>query len=105
MVLLVGHGMRSELGDDLTWTRRMNETLRTLHDLVHRFRRGHAGKDEIGLLADVSRRFRRRSADLLEVCQRTAPDAHHAIAALDDIFAERQPDFSASNESDSFQRS
>src|SRR5258708_29832887 len=55
MALLVGHGMRSELGDDLTWTRRMNEPLRTLHDLVHRFRCGYAGEDEICLLADVRR--------------------------------------------------
>src|SRR5262249_60634163 len=105
MALLVGHGMRSELGDDLTWTRRMNETLRTLHDLVHRFRRGDAGKDEIGLLADVSRRFRRRSADLLEICQRAATEAHHAMAALDEIFTDRQPDFSDTNEPDGFHAS
>ena len=100
LALLVGHQMRTELDDDLPGPRAMHQAVLALHHFVERFRRRQAGQHDVGLFADVGRRARRNAADLLEIGHRAAPIAEHAIAAFDQVFRDRQADFSHADETD-----
>ena len=84
--LLRRQGMRAELGHDLAAPRRVDQPVRSADHLVEGIAAGEAGKDDVGLLADLCWRARRRAADLLEFRQGAAPVAEHAIPA-----GEQQP--------------
>src|SRR5262249_42701500 len=90
LAFLAADRMRSELNDHRAGTSRLHETLRPLDDVVQCFRRGHAAEYDFRLSTDVGWRACRRSADLLEIGHRAAAIAEDAVAALDQIFRDRQ---------------
>ena len=90
--------MRAELDDDLSRPRGMDQALRTVDDLVHRFRRGNAGQHHVALLADLGGRLCRHAAGLLEIGKRAAAIAEHAVPAFDQVFRDRQADLADADE-------
>src|SRR5262249_24238868 len=102
MTLLVGDGMGAKLDDDLSAARRLDEAIGTLHHLFERLRGRQAREHDIGLRADLGRRAGGDPADLLELGERAAAIAQHAVAALYQVFGNRQSDLADADEADRF---
>src|SRR5262249_38911015 len=100
--LLVGKGMGAKLDDDLSATRRFDEPVRTLHHVLERLRGRQAREHDVRLGAHVGRRAAGNAADFLELGERAAAIAHDPVAALDQVFADRQSDLAHANEPDRF---
>ena len=102
MALFVGDGVGAKLDDDLSAARRFDEPVRTLHDVRERSRGRQAREHDLRLGADVGRRAAGNAADFLELGERAAAVTHHSVAALDQVFADRQSDLANANEPDRF---
>src|SRR5262249_13661138 len=98
----VGDGMGPKLDDDLSGARRLDEPIGTLHHLLERLRGRQAREHDIGLRADFGRRAGGYPSDLLEVGEGAAAIAQHAVAALDQVFGNRQSDLADTDEADRF---
>ena len=76
----------------------MDQAPRAVDNIIKRFRRGQARKDDIGLRADLSRRTRGNAANFLEFGERAAAITDNAMAALDQIVGNRQADLADAND-------
>src|SRR5262249_57635271 len=81
---------------------RLGGPVRTLPPLVERLRRRQAREYDPRLCADLGRRAGDDTADLLEFGERAAAIAQHPVAALDQVFADRQPDLADADEAHRF---
>ncbi len=100
LALLVGHQMRTEFDHDLAGPRGMHQAGFAQHHVVERLRRRQTGQHDIGHRTDVGGRARCDAADLLELIERAAPIAEHAIAAFDQVFGDRQTDLPHPDQTD-----
>ena len=102
VLLLVRNRMGAELDDDLARPGGLDQALRAANDRVHRLGRRQAAEHHVGLRADLGGRFRRHAAELLELRERAAAIAEHAISALDQVLRDREPDLADTDEADRF---
>src|SRR5262249_48649864 len=100
VALLVRHRMGAKLDYDLSRSRGFDEPMRAVHHLLKRLRGRQAGEHDVRLGADLGRGACRDTADFLELGERAAAIAEHAVAALDQIFRSRQPDLADADEAD-----
>ena len=92
--------MRAELYNDLSVTRRVDQTIRPVNYLIYGLDRRYTGEDHIALRADIGGRLRRNPAELLEIGERTPSVAEHAVAALHEVFADWQTDLANTHHAD-----
>src|SRR5262249_39542836 len=102
VALFVGDRMGPKLDDDLSGARRFDEPIGTLHHLLERLRGRQAREHDVRLRAHVGRRAARNAANFLELGERAAAVAHHPIAALDQVFGNRQSDLADTDEADRY---
>src|SRR5262249_11151760 len=102
VTLFVGDGVRAELDDNLSLPGGFDQPIRALHHVFERLRGRQARKHDVRLRTDVGRRAAGNAADFLELGERAAAVAHHPIAALDQIFGDRQSDLADTDEADRF---
>ena len=100
VTLFVRDGMGAELDDDLPSPRGFDQPIRTVHHLLERLRGRQAREHDVRLRADVRRRAACNAADFLELGERAAAVAQHTIAALDQVFANRQSDLADADQAD-----
>src|SRR5262249_18809617 len=100
--VLAGEGWGADADENLSPPGGFDQPIRALHHIFERLRGRQARKHDVRLRAHLGRRAAGNAADFLELGERAAAVAHHAIAALDQVFGNRQSDLADTDEADRF---